>query len=102
MKDLVFNTRLIKSIYFNRLIFKFFISFIIDYVKLNAWAISVNFKLRLLIFIEVDRFKVLALFYYYYHLNNINLTNLLYINLIIYRIRIIFDIKLVFNMIQKR
>ena len=49
--------------------------------------------LKSLIFTIINKLKILQLFYQYRHLNRENFINLSYINLIIYRIRIVFDIK---------
>ena len=54
---------------------------------------------ELLISTKVARYKILYLFYYYRYLNNINLKNLSYIDLITYRVRIKSNMKSISNTI---
>ena len=56
-----------------------------------------KFTFKSFIFIEIKRLKMLELLYYYYYFNDINLINLLYIDLIMYKIRIISNIKFISN-----
>ena len=58
--------------------------------------------LRFLISTTINKLKILRFFYQYKHFNSENLTGLSYIDLITYRIRIVFDIKPVSIKSQKR
>ena len=85
------------NFYLNKSILRFSIFYNIFIIILKEQASSIELTLKLLIFIEADRYKILYLMYYYRHLNDINFINFFNTNIIIYRVRIKFDTQFINN-----
>ena len=85
-----------------RLISRSFINSNISKNVLKEWTAFVELVLGSLIFIETNRHKMLCLFYHYRHFNDIDLTNLSCIDLLIHKIRIKSDTKSANIITQKR
>ena len=90
------------NFYLNKYIKKSFIKSNVLIKVLRKWVFSISLVLKSLIFTKTTRHKMLCLFYHYRYLNNTNFKNLFCIDFIIYRIRIKSNIKLIFNITQKR
>lgn len=73
----------------------------ISMTKLKTWAIEVELEMSFLISTEENIYKVLCLLYHYHHLNDTDLINLFCIDLIVHRVQITSETKLINNLIQK-
>ena len=90
------------NFYSNKSILRFSILADIFFIIFEIWVDSIKLVLRLFIFIAKNRHKMLYLLYYYRYLNDIDLIDLLYTNIIIYRVQIKLNIKSIFINVQKR
>ncbi len=88
--------------YFDRKIVRFSIRANISDITLEKWINSINMKLNSLVSFKEARHKVLCLLYHYRHLNDIDFTNLSFIDLITHKVTLKFDTKSINNEKQRR
>ena len=88
--------------YFSKSIKRFFINHIVSKNVLKNWIVNVDLILNFLISNVATRRKMLCLLHHYRHLNDIDLKNFSITNLIIHRVRIKSNIKLISCKNQKR
>ena len=88
-----------KTIFSTRSIFRFAMIDFTSFEKMKSYVKNLKVQFESLISKQLYR-DVIRLFYQYKHLNSINFTNLSSINFIIYKMKLIFEIK--FHSVEQR